>query len=228
MKPQNLKFPYSWEERQPQLIDYVLFVPDYYDHHREWNFPGWEAIFGNSNRVMIEYCAGNGTWIVEKAKNSPDNWVAVEWRFDRVRKIWSKMKNNSLKNLLIVCGEAEIFTREYLPSKSIDHAYINFPDPWPKDKHAKNRLFQKSFVEELARTVKESATVVTDDPFYADQIAAQMLKSWHAHFPHPHYITSWPGYGASYFDTLWREKGKIIRYFKFVHENNRLACTPSI
>jgi len=216
MKPKGLKFPYQWEERRPELIDKVLFVPDYYDRHREWSFPGWKAIFGNDHPVLIEYCAGNGTWIAEKARSSPyNNWVAVEWRFERVRKIWSKMKNYNLSNLMIVCGEAQTFTREYLPSQSVFQAYVNFPDPWPKDKHAKNRLFQEPFVSELVRVVHGNITVVTDDSTYADQITAEMLKSWRSSFPNPYYITDWPDYGTSYFDTLWRDKGKMIRYFQF-------------
>jgi tRNA (guanine-N7-)-methyltransferase len=215
MKPKDLKFPYRWEERRPELVDKVLFVPDYYDRHREWTFPGWSAIFGNDRPVVIEFCTGNGTWIAEKAKDSPYNWVAVEWRFDRVRKIWSKMKNYGLSNLMVVCGEAQTFAREYIPSKSVAQAYINFPDPWPKEKHAKNRLFQAPFVDELARIVSETVIVATDDPVYADQITHEMLKQWNSAFPEPYYVNDWPDYGTSFFDALWRGKGKTIRYFQF-------------
>src|SRR6185437_14908688 len=103
MKPKHLKFPYRWEDRRPLLADQVLFIPDHYQAHDSWVFPGWKAIFGNSHPVILEYCAGNGTWIVEKAKTSLEhNWVAVEWRFDRVQKIWSKIKNEGLSNLLVV------------------------------------------------------------------------------------------------------------------------------
>jgi tRNA (guanine-N7-)-methyltransferase len=213
MKPKDLKYPFSWASRRPHFEDAVLFVPDYYDRHQEWHFPGFEVLFGNSRPVVIEYCAGNGTWIAEKAKNSSANWVAVECRFDRVRKIWSKAKNYQLSNLITVCGEAEIFTEAYLPSQSVTEAYINFPDPWPKEKHAKHRLFQLPFVEELARVVQKSVTVVTDDEPYARQIESEMVQSgmWRV----SRYTTEWPDYGTSFFDTLWREKGRTIHYFTF-------------
>lgn len=215
VKPKNLKFPFLWVERHPVLTDGVLFVPDYYDRHREWTFPGWEAIFGNSNPVNVEYCTGNGAWIIDKARTSKNNWVAVEWRFDRVRKIWSKMKNFNISNLFIVCGEALTFTREYLPKDCISEVYINFPDPWPKEKHAKNRLFQEPFVSELTRVVKNRATIVTDDETYANQLHHEMSKKWRPVFSSPHFITDWPDYGTSYFDALWREKGCTIRYFQY-------------
>lgn len=213
MKPKNLKYPFSWENRRPHFEDAVLYVPDYYDRHKEWVFPGFEAMFGNSSPVIIEYCAGNGTWIAEKAKNTPANWVAVEYRFDRARKIWSKMKNYQLSNLITVCGEAQIFTSAYLPSQSVSEAYINFPDPWPKEKHAKHRLFQPPFVQELARVVQKSVTVVTDDEPYAEQIQSAMALSWKV----SKYTNEWPDYGTSFFDSLWRQKGKKIHYFTFEH-----------
>jgi tRNA (guanine-N7-)-methyltransferase len=140
MKPKNFKCPVTWEERRPLIHDRVLFVPQYYDRHHEWTFPGWESpeVFGRKAPIEVEYCTGNGAWIIEKALANPDrNWVAVEVQFERVRKIWSKMCNEKITNLFIVCGEALTYTRFYVPSHSFSAAYINFPDPWPKEKHAK-------------------------------------------------------------------------------------------
>jgi tRNA (guanine-N7-)-methyltransferase len=220
MQPKDLKFPYRWKDRRPEIRDGVLYIPDYYDKHHEFELPAWEEVFGNSNPVVIEYCSGNGTWIAEKAKDKTKNWIAVEWRFERVQKIWSKKQNQKLDNLFIVCGDARVFISQYLKDQSIGEVYVNFPDPWPKEKHAKNRLFQTSFITELTRTLKSGAslTIVTDDPPYSEQIANVILTnpSWKPAYPAPHYVTEWPGYGASYFDSLWREKGRMIRYFQFL------------
>lgn len=220
MQPKNLKFPYTWEERRPEMRDGVLFIPDYYDKHKEWPMPAWEAIFGNTHPVLVEYCSGNGAWIVEKAKDKSKNWIAVEWRFERVQKIWSKKKNQNLDNLFIVCGDANIFIRDYLQDLSVDGVYVNFPDPWPKEKHAKNRLFQTSFIAELTRTLKSGApfTVATDDPRYSQQLTDVVLSNgaWNPIHPAPHFVTEWEGYGESYFDSLWRQKGRDIRYFQFL------------
>jgi tRNA (guanine-N7-)-methyltransferase len=214
MQPKDLKFPYRWDERRPLIADGVLFIPDYYGDHQAWKFPAWQEIFQNDCPVVVEYCAGNGAWIAEKARCEPQvNWVAVEWRFDRVRKIWSKMKNFSLQNLFIVCGEAQTFTREYVTT--IDAAYINFPDPWPKEKHAKNRLFQEPFIARLAEVIKKDITIVTDDPTYTGQIVREMGIYFKPAFPDPFYITQWPGYGTSYFENLWREKGRTLHYLRY-------------
>lgn len=212
MKPKDLKFPFRWEERRPYLGDQVLFIPDYYTTYEVWTFPGWKAIFGNDRPVVIEYCSGNGTWICDRAKKFPHfNWVAVEWRFERVRKIWSKAKNYGLSNLWVVCGEALTFTEAYVPSSSISNIFVNFPDPWPKLKHAKNRLFQSPFEKQLARILasKGELVVVTDDEPYGKQIV-ETLSQWN-HLCVPEI----PEYGTSYFDSLWRDKGRSIYYHRF-------------
>jgi tRNA (guanine-N7-)-methyltransferase len=222
MKPKNLKCPFTWEERRPLLHDKVLYVPEHYDRHCMEGLPSFDHpdFFGNSNEVFIEYCAGNGLWIAEMAKKNPQiNWIAVEYEFDRMRKIWSKIHNYNLSNLVVVSGEALTFTRHYLATHSIDGIYMNFPDPWPKQKHAKNRLVQRPFVEEIARVVKEGrrAVFATDDFTYASQIRREMCghSSWTPSFPEPFFITDWPDYGTSYFEALWRGKGKTIHYLQF-------------
>src|SRR5262249_40586472 len=153
----------------------------------------------------IEYCSGNGAWIIEKAIQHPErNWVAVDHQFERVRKIWSKKKNFSLSNLFIVCGDALTFSKFYVPDRSFEAIYINFPDPWPKEKHASRRLLQEPFISEMARTAIPGAplTIVTDHAEYTDQInhTMQANPSWKARFPSPHYVTEWENYGTSYFD----------------------------
>jgi tRNA (guanine-N7-)-methyltransferase len=225
MKPKDLKNPLTWKERRPLIHDRVLYVPEYYDRHHEWTFPGWDSpdVFGRVAPIEVEYCAGNGAWILEKAIAHPErNWVAVELQFERVRKIWSKLHNFQLTNLFIVCGEALTFTKFYVPDRSFSAAYINFPDPWPKERHAKNRLVRESFVKEMARACVHgaAATIVSDHFDYTSQASQAMLAntSWSPRFPDPYYVTEWENYGTSYFDSLWKEQGLTVRYLQFTKE----------
>ncbi len=223
MKPEDLKPPYAKEERRIFIHDRVWFLPnDRLPPPNEFVFPGWEHpdIFGNNHPVCIEYCSGNGAWIAGKAQANPHlNWVAVERKFDRVRKIWSKIKNLDLPNLFIICGEAHQATRTYFPECSAHDVYINFPDPWPKARHAKNRLIQAEFAQQLWRILQEgrSLTFVTDDPPYSEWLIEVMTahKGFSSSYPSPYYTTDESCYGTSYFDQLWRSKGRTIRYHKF-------------
>lgn len=220
MKPQDLKSPYLWHERKPLLLDQVFYIPVYYMNYSNYQLPQLSELFGNSNPIEIEYCSGNGLWIMNKAQTHPHyNWIAVEKKFDRVQKIWSKMKNLGLKNLLIVCGEAHTFTHYYLSKESISNIYINFPDPWPKLRHAKHRLLTEAFLEELARVLvaNGSITFTTDDVPYSEAVLDLLLKNnqFCSNYAKPYFRDHMENYGTSYFEDLWRRAGRIIRYFHF-------------
>ncbi len=185
-------------------------------------FPGWQnaLCFGNDNPVHVEYCSGNGAWIIDKAMASPHiNYVAVEMENTRVYKIWRKTKRLKLSNLLVVNAEAFNLTRLYFPQDSISEIFINFPDPWPKRRHAKYRLIQPAFVAELARILKQHGrmTFVTDDAPYAFQVIKEFRRhpAFASLHPDPFYVNDMHAYGTSYFDDLWRQKGKVIHYIQF-------------
>jgi len=204
------------------MEDRIFYVPSRCATYDDFAFPGWDhpTIFGNDNPVMIEYCSGNGAWVAEKAQQNPHlNWIAVEKKFERVRKIWSKIQNFGLKNLMAVCGEAFNATWRYLPAESFAGAFINFPDPWPKKRHAKHRLIHPAFVQEIWRVLKPHTTftLVTDDPVYSACMVEEMgshsgFSSLH---PSPYYITDIPSYGSSFFEQLWREKGRTIHFHQY-------------
>ncbi|MDF2549047.1 MAG: trmB [Chlamydiales bacterium] len=222
MRPQDIKAPFSWNEREVLLQDRVLYVPEHYEHYEKFSFPAWdsEALFDNQKPIFLEFCSGNGTWIVERAIDFPEvNWVSVEMQFIRAKKIIFKREKFLLDNLVVICGEGHKVASHYLQDSSVDEVYINFPDPWPKRRHAKHRIIQPAFIEQLARILrfKGKLTLVTDDQPYSEIMIAELLN--HRHFtslyPEPYYSHSCPGYGTSFFEQLWRSKGKPIYYHTF-------------
>lgn len=212
MRAKDLPFPFSWSDRRPFFKEGIFYVPDYYQEHDRHLFPPLSTCFDSPAPIQIEYCSGNGEWIIEKAQTSPEiNWIAVEKKFERVRKIYSKIVNKNLKNIIVISGEALTFCREYLPTQAIDRVFINFPDPWPKERHAKHRLIQKEFVEQLKRTVRTggSVTVVTDHTEYLQQIRLEM-QTWKLQSDQP-----LADYGSSYFERLWLSKGLEIHHLHY-------------
>lgn len=231
MKPQNLKLPYSRQHPATLLSDRILYIAPNWASEPEsadkFQFPGWSdpALFGTQQPVCVEYCSGNGAWIAEKARLNPQlNWVAVEKKFERVKKIWSKLKNFNLTNLIVIYGEAFHATHTFFPDLSIEAAYINFPDPWPKNRHAKNRLICPQFLQQLHRVLQDSAclTFVTDDSAYSNWFLATMrsFERFESLVPDPYYATECPDYGTSYFEQLWRSKARAIRYHQFKKQGN--------
>lgn len=224
MQAKDFKIPFTFENRVPALLDRFFFIPDFFSCHSDHSLLfDHEKVFTKQNPLAIEYCSGNGAWVTKKAVENPNiNWIAVERRFDRARKIWLKIKNSGIENLFLIFGEAFSFTHYYLRDGIVDGIYINFPDPWPKKRHAKKRLVNGEFVGELARISKSGGELIiaTDD---SDSVARMQETisshvNWHVFFDHPGYAEEWPDYGASYFDSLWRQKGLKIKYLKYLRK----------
>ncbi|HLB52529.1 MAG TPA: tRNA (guanine(46)-N(7))-methyltransferase TrmB [Chlamydiales bacterium] len=221
-KAKDLKIPFSWEERRPVILENFFYIPSLYDRHGEWVPLQWSdpQLFGNEAPVILEFCSGNGQWICERAKEHPEcNWVALDIRFDRCRKTWCRLHREKLSNLFVICGDAKILVQHYLPTLSLERFYVNFPDPWPKLRHAKHRLIQTPFIDAAAELLLpgKEAIFVTDDPTYAKQMATVLCKSSSLKplLPYPHYELNPKEYGSSYFHDLWVEKGRLIHKLIF-------------
>lgn len=218
----DLKIPFEWNERRPILLEKCLYLPSFWHEGAHLGAEIWrkEGVFANPELPLaVEFCSGNGQWIARVAESFPHlNWIAVEKDFYRAKKIWLRIFRQSIPNLFVVCGEALAFSREYLLPGSIKEAWVNFPDPWPKRSHAKHRLIQKPFADEMRRVLesKSTLTLVTDDDRYSKQMM-EVFSSWNSAFAPDRFTTDLPGYGTSYFHALWQEKQKQIRFHRFYH-----------
>jgi len=105
----------------------------------------WNKIFGNNNPIYIEIGMGKGNFIIENAKRYPNiNFIGIEKYDSVIVRAIQKSNELELDNLKIVRIDAnrlnEIFDKE------IDMIYLNFSDPWPKERHAKRRLTSPVFL----------------------------------------------------------------------------------
>lgn len=220
MRPQDLKWPFSEGQREVLLRDSILHIPvDATKQNLDI-----ASLFTERNPIKVEYCSGNGAWIAAKAIQEPNvNWLAVEIKFSRIRRIWAKIKNHQLTNLLGVHAEALHVSRLYFPDEMVSEFFINFPDPWPKRRHAQHRLIQLEFLKEIKRILIPEGTItfVTDDVQYSNWTIETFLASeeFESVYPFPYYVTDRTDYGASYFEELWRLKGRAIRYHQFAKKS---------
>lgn len=219
-----LRYPYKWRDRKVLLQDGILFVPELLDHYEHVEISS-ETIFGNSAPLHVEYCSGNGAWIASKAAEFPDvNWIAIEKKFERSAKTWGRGKRDQLKNLFVICGEGQLITERYFKDGSISEVFVNFPDPWPKKRHWKHRIIAQPFLKQVNRVLSPAGqiTFVTDDDDYSKVMTEELTlsKMFSPLAPEPFYLNELPGYGSSFFEEMWRAKGKNIYYHKW--EKGRL------
>ena len=106
--------------------------------------PGtWKEIFGNGNPIHIEIGMGKGKFIHTMAKEHPDiNYVGIEKYSSVLIRAVHKMEAEELPNLKFLRMDAEDIARVF-GAGEVDRIYLNFSDPWPKDRHARRRLPSK-------------------------------------------------------------------------------------
>ncbi len=125
----------------------------------------WEEIFGNIAPVEVEIGFGKCGFLLKIAAQYPTiNFVGVESARKYYRKGITKIQRVGLRNVKLIWGEAFHVFKRYIPDNSLANAYINFPDPWPKRRHAKRRLLRAEFVSLLARKLKPNGSIeITTD-----------------------------------------------------------------
>lgn len=221
MNEQELLIPCSWETRKALFVKRLLYVPDYYQDHKDFFSEELSLFVEQENPLIVEYCSGNGQWIIEQAQKNPHkNFIAVEKRFDRARKIWKKIHSYDLKNLVVVLGAGEEFSSYYMPKNSIDQIYVNFPDPWPKEKHAPKRILKKTFIDQIKVLLKKNGDffLSSDHQGYVEAVKEIFLqdKEWKCPFKAPFHVHDMKDYGTSFFDTLFRHQDLKIYYLHFI------------
>ncbi len=111
----------------------------------------WNAAFGNDNPIHIEIGCGKGDFVTGMAKMYPDvNFVAVEMVADVIVTAMEKAKAAGLKNVLFANFNAEKITDVFEKGEA-ERIYLNFSDPWKKNRQAKRRLTHKNFLDRYKR-----------------------------------------------------------------------------
>lgn len=118
-------------------------------HSPEQNKGKWKDVFGNSNPIHIEVGMGKGRFIMEMAALHPENnYIGIEMYDSVLLRALQKMEELEEKpaNLLFIRMDARTLA-EVFAKGEVDRIYLNFSDPWPKDRHAKRRLTSRQFLE---------------------------------------------------------------------------------
>jgi tRNA (guanine-N7-)-methyltransferase len=156
----------------PDTIATAAFKP------ASWTDPiNWTDVFDTAGPVEVEIGAGKGTFLVWAAQTRPrSNFLGVERRLDRLRKIDRKIKRLGLGNVRLLRLEAGYLVGKLIPDRSVEAYHILFPDPWPKRRHAGNRLIQPAFAQEMHRTLRPGGAVnlATDSADYFGQMRQVM------------------------------------------------------
>ncbi|HUY29345.1 MAG TPA: hypothetical protein VMV27_18205 [Candidatus Binataceae bacterium] len=136
-----------------------------------------DAIFGRAAPLEVELGAGRGEFVVTRAAEFPErNFIAVELSGVVSRMLAVRCGAAGLENLRVARMDARPLVALMLAPHSVTRYHIYFPDPWPKERHHKHRLFTPRLAAGLVRTTAADGLVcvATDVGGYAAEIFAML------------------------------------------------------
>ena len=121
----------------------------------------WKEVFGNAHPVHIEVGMGKGRFIMDMARLHPENnYIGIEMYDSVLLRAVQKREQleEEIPNLYFVRMDARILP-EVFEKGEVGRIYLNFSDPWPKERHAKRRLTSRQFLERYSEILSPQGRV---------------------------------------------------------------------
>lgn len=176
----------------------------------------WKEIFKNNHPIHIEIGMGKGQFIMTLAEKNPNiNYIGIEKYSSVLVRAIEKQEVVDLPNLYFIRMDAENIG-EVFEEGEIERIYLNFSDPWPKDRHAKRRLTSVQFLERYEKILLKEGSVIfkTDNrdlfDFSLEQV--ELAENWKLinHTFDLHHSEYVEGNVMTEYETRFVEKGNAI------------------
>ncbi|WP_042146465.1 tRNA (guanosine(46)-N7)-methyltransferase TrmB [Paucisalibacillus sp. EB02] len=132
-----------------------LVIPNPGDYKNKW-----QELFGNENPIHVEIGTGKGQFIVGMAKQFPDiNFIGIELAKSVIVTAAQKVQESGQNNIRLIQENAENLNEIFMTDE-VSTVYLNFSDPWPKNRHEKRRLTSRSFLERYENVLQQDGELI--------------------------------------------------------------------
>ena len=115
----------------------------------------WPQVFDRSGDLVLEIGFGNGHFLSDMAASRPDAcFVGIERAWGSMRRLFKRLNALKLNHVRAIEGDAAFLLQHVFAPQSLSEIWINFSDPWPKERHHNRRLIQNAFVKNTGRAIK--------------------------------------------------------------------------
>ena len=119
----------------------------------------WREYWGNDKEIHIEVGMGKGKFMMGMAKANPHiNYIGIEMYSSVLYRAVQKLELEPLENLKFLLLDAKDIANVFEKGE-VDRIYLNFSDPWPKDRHAKRRLPSRQFLARFDQILKDGGVI---------------------------------------------------------------------
>lgn len=133
----------------------------------------WQRLFGATRPVELEIGTGKAGFLLRRAQVRPEHdFLGIEWASKYYRFAVDRLERWQVPNVRMLRTDAAHFVRIVCPPESLTALHVYHPDPWPKKRHHKRRLFQPPLVEAAVRCLVHGGhwAVQTDHAEYFETI----------------------------------------------------------
>jgi tRNA (guanine-N7-)-methyltransferase len=183
---------------------------------RQKKFPiQWAEEFANDAPLHLEVGFGDGRFTLRRALEQPEqNFVALEISTTSMSRLLHKLRKAKIENVQVLKLGAQFAVKHLFDKGVLESITVNFPDPWPKDKHVDHRLLQRSFYYVAANRLRTGGTIrlATDHPEYLafakeEAIASNVFTLRDEVAPEAVFATKYA--------LKWKAQGKPLHYQVF-------------
>jgi len=184
-----------------------------------------DTIIPGEGAWEIEIGFGKGRYLLERARAHPDRrFLGLEVVSKYYRYLKRRGERSRLSNLLLVRGEALYLLSTVLPRGFASALHVYFPDPWPKNRHARRRLFDPETLDLVLSVLRPGGKLVfaTDFLEYGEHVR-KTLSQYPALDVRPH-SGPWPDGARTNYESKYIEEGRpIVRLRATLEPDSRLG-----
>ncbi len=188
----------------------------------------WDAEFGRGGELHLEIGFGDGRYTTRRASRHPEaRFVGLEISSASLQRGLRRVKREGVPNVRLAKAGARFAARHLFAPHSLDSIVLNFPDPWPKERHVERRLLQRSFFRLAASRLRPFGTLrlATDHQGYlafaVEQArAAGGFEVREAAPPEDVLQTKYA--------LKWQAQGIALRYVEFRYEGGPTDSFPAL
>src|SRR5271170_2375717 len=148
-----------WQNAEARAAAYTVMIGDGVGDGGAWRIDP-PVLFGRRAPLEVELGAGRGDFLIERAAANPDrDFIAVELATTVARLMAVRAGRRELANLRVACGDVRTIVNLLIPDGAVSAYHIYFPDPWPKARHHKHRMFSPALVAGIIRTLEDGGRV---------------------------------------------------------------------
>lgn len=152
----------------------------------------WPGQFGSPAPLEVEIGFGNGEFLVRRAQEMPGrHFVGIEREWASLQRALRRIAQAPAANVRLLLVDAHVALQRLFAPLALQRVYSLFPCPWPKERHAKHRLFSRAFLTLLNSRLQPGGEVlvVTDHEPYLRWVLEQLPGSgfagdWRVIAPH--------------------------------------------